>query len=71
VAEEELADADVYRTYMVDYGAEVACRICGYKDALQVYYCSQCKRYYAYEPRHESALAITCPKGHKVPQEDH
>jgi hypothetical protein len=71
ISEEQLGDGEVYRAYMVDYGQAVDCKICGQKDAHQVYYCPECKLYYAYEPRHETAVTITCPKGHKVPQEDH
>jgi len=71
VTEEEFADPAVYKTFMVDYGKPTKCRICGQNDAVQSYYCPECKRYYPYEPRHETTLIITCPKGHRVPQEYH
>jgi hypothetical protein len=71
VTEEEFADPQVYKTFMVDYGQATKCRVCGQDDAVQSYYCPDCKRYYPYEQRHETTLVITCPKGHRIPQEYH
>lgn len=64
-----LEDYDVYSKYMNEYGTAVECDVCGEVEAYAAYYCPECEQWYRYTRSQGSALAVYCPKRHKVPEE--
>jgi len=70
VAQKEFDKVDVYSEYMDKYGQPVLCRLDGKKDAYQVYYCPDEKKYFRYQPGDEMKDVLRCPNGHKINDAD-
>jgi len=60
----ELEEPDTHAKFMGEPGVPVDCRICGGKDAYEVYYCGECETWYRCRNQDKYSTAVVCPAGH-------